>query len=178
MVFGRCLRLNWFVSSLNSILFHNVSKRTSSTAIKMDPSLTAKDLRKMFVDFFVEKYEHTFVPSSSTIPHEDPTLLFANAGMNQVISLISVHWKLLKKVSRHKLLLASQFRKPIVITLCWLTGFNLEKIFHVLFRTFVFCGMWDNSRSLLPKFSHGSPLLLFHLLPFLAKGFGSRKWKI
>lgn len=91
MVFGRCLRLNWFVSSLNSILFHNVSKRTSSTAIKMDPSLTAKDLRKMFVDFFVEKYEHTFVSSSSTIPHEDPTLLFANAGMNQVISLISVH---------------------------------------------------------------------------------------
>ncbi|CAH3042742.1 unnamed protein product [Pocillopora meandrina] len=87
MVFGRCLRLNWFVSSLNSILFANVSKRTSSTAIKMDPSLTAKDLRKMFVDFFVEKYEHTFVPSSSTIPHEDPTLLFANAGMNQYKSI-------------------------------------------------------------------------------------------
>ncbi|XP_058946553.2 alanine--tRNA ligase, cytoplasmic-like [Pocillopora verrucosa] len=87
MVFGRCLRLNWFVSSLNSILFLNVSKRTSSTAIKMDPSLTAKDLRKMFVDFFVEKYEHTFVPSSSTIPHEDPTLLFANAGMNQYKSI-------------------------------------------------------------------------------------------
>ncbi|KAJ7374691.1 Alanine--tRNA ligase, cytoplasmic [Desmophyllum pertusum] len=49
----------------------------------MDPSLTAKDLRQMFVDFFVKKYQHTFVPSSSTIPHEDPTLLFANAGMNQ-----------------------------------------------------------------------------------------------
>lgn len=55
----------------------------------MDPNLTAKDLRQMFVDFFVEKYEHTFVPSSSTIPHEDPTLLFANAGMNQVITDIS-----------------------------------------------------------------------------------------
>ncbi|PFX26004.1 Alanine--tRNA ligase, cytoplasmic [Stylophora pistillata] len=49
----------------------------------MEPSLTAKDLRKMFVDFFVDKNEHTFVPSSSTIPHDDPTLLFANAGMNQ-----------------------------------------------------------------------------------------------
>lgn len=57
----------------------------------MDPNLTAKDLRQMFVDFFVEKYEHTFVPSSSTIPHEDPTLLFANAGMNQVIIDISAY---------------------------------------------------------------------------------------
>ena len=63
----------------------------------MDPNLTAKDLRKMFVDFFVEKYEHTFVPSSSTIPHEDPTLLFANAGMNQVIidiSAFTLGWKI------------------------------------------------------------------------------------
>ncbi|KAL9974137.1 hypothetical protein ACROYT_G011141 [Oculina patagonica] len=49
----------------------------------MDPNLSAKDLRQMYVDFFVKKHEHTFVPSSSTIPHDDPTLLFANAGMNQ-----------------------------------------------------------------------------------------------
>ena len=49
----------------------------------MDASLTAKQLRQAFIDFFKEK-EHTYWHSSSTIPHDDPTLLFANAGMNQV----------------------------------------------------------------------------------------------
>ncbi|KAF0975335.1 hypothetical protein FDP41_005329 [Naegleria fowleri] len=44
---------------------------------------TSKEIRKKFVEFFEKKYEHTFVPSNSVIPHEDPTLLFTNAGMNQ-----------------------------------------------------------------------------------------------
>jgi len=42
----------------------------------------AVKVRKQFVDYFQDR-QHTFVPSSSTIPYEDPTLLFANAGMNQ-----------------------------------------------------------------------------------------------
>jgi hypothetical protein len=44
---------------------------------------TAPRIRDAFFDYFRAK-NHTFVPSSSTIPYEDPTLLFANAGMNQV----------------------------------------------------------------------------------------------
>ncbi|EEB06743.1 cytoplasmic alanine-tRNA ligase Ala1 [Schizosaccharomyces japonicus yFS275] len=42
----------------------------------------ANKVRSTFIDYFKE-HGHTFVPSSSVIPFEDPTLLFANAGMNQ-----------------------------------------------------------------------------------------------
>ena len=39
-------------------------------------------IRQKFLEFF-KKNGHTEVASSSLIPAEDPTLLFANAGMNQ-----------------------------------------------------------------------------------------------
>ncbi|NBU75764.1 MAG: hypothetical protein EBS30_11170 [Planctomycetes bacterium] len=44
---------------------------------------TARQIRSEFINFFVQKHGHTFVPSSPVVPLEDPTLMFANAGMNQ-----------------------------------------------------------------------------------------------
>uniref|UniRef100_A0A8C4EUM6 alanine--tRNA ligase n=1 Tax=Dicentrarchus labrax TaxID=13489 RepID=A0A8C4EUM6_DICLA len=49
---------------------------------EMDSSLSAAQIREKFIDFF-RRYEHQYVHSSSTVPLDDPTLLFANAGMNQ-----------------------------------------------------------------------------------------------
>lgn len=50
----------------------------------------ASKIRDDFFKYFRER-EHTFVPSSSTIPYDDPTLLFANAGMNQVAYNYDMH---------------------------------------------------------------------------------------
>ncbi|MGA0120367.1 MAG: alanine--tRNA ligase [Methylophilaceae bacterium] len=44
--------------------------------------LTSNEIRHIFLEFFKEK-NHTIVSSSSLVPHNDPTLLFTNAGMNQ-----------------------------------------------------------------------------------------------
>jgi alanyl-tRNA synthetase len=44
--------------------------------------VTGHDIRQRFLDFFAAR-GHRVVRSSSLVPANDPTLLFANAGMNQ-----------------------------------------------------------------------------------------------
>lgn len=45
--------------------------------------LSAVEVRDVFLDFFKQDKDHTYWHLSSTIPHDDPTLLFADAGMDQ-----------------------------------------------------------------------------------------------
>ena len=44
--------------------------------------MTGSQIRAAFLKYFADN-SHTVVLSSSLVPHDDPTLLFANAGMNQ-----------------------------------------------------------------------------------------------
>ena len=49
---------------------------------QQNPPMSGSAIREMFLKFFEGK-GHTRVHSSSLVPHNDPTLLFTNAGMNQ-----------------------------------------------------------------------------------------------
>ena len=44
--------------------------------------VSANDLRALFLGYFQE-HGHSVVPSSPLVPHNDPSLLFTNAGMVQ-----------------------------------------------------------------------------------------------
>jgi alanyl-tRNA synthetase len=50
--------------------------------------MISEKTRQEFLSFF-EKKAHRIVPSSCLVPEDDPTLLFANAGMNQFKDILS-----------------------------------------------------------------------------------------
>ncbi len=47
-------------------------------------ALTSKELRKLYLDFFMSK-GHAVIPSASLIPENDPTVLFTTAGMHPLV---------------------------------------------------------------------------------------------
>ena len=47
--------------------------------------ITASDLRRLYIDFFVKKHAHAEIPGGSLIPENDPTVLFTTAGMHPLV---------------------------------------------------------------------------------------------
>lgn len=50
---------------------------------QMPPPMSGEELRRRFVEFFEER-GHREIPSSSLVPHNDPTVLLTTAGMQQM----------------------------------------------------------------------------------------------
>lgn len=69
-------------------LQHSGRRVLSRTSLSMaDTTWPVEKVRATFVEYFEKKRQHTHYRSSPVVPLSDPTLLFANAGMNQFKSI-------------------------------------------------------------------------------------------
>ncbi|MBT4917767.1 alanine--tRNA ligase [Candidatus Peregrinibacteria bacterium] len=50
--------------------------------------MTANELRRLYIDFFVKNYDHKEIRGSSLIPENDPTVLFTTAGMHPLVPFL------------------------------------------------------------------------------------------
>ena len=64
--------------------------------------LTSTEIRRMFLDFFVEK-GHKIEPSASLVPIDDPTLLWINSGVATLKNtLMDVRFLKILELQTHK----------------------------------------------------------------------------
>ncbi|KAJ6807820.1 alanine--tRNA ligase [Iris pallida] len=75
---ARVLRVRFSYSS--ATFLHSPPPPAMADAAHQWP---ASRVRETFIDFFSSRKSHVRWESSPVVPHDDPTLLFANAGMNQ-----------------------------------------------------------------------------------------------
>ena len=51
--------------------------------------MTAQEIRKAYIDFFVER-QHKAIPGALLVPYNDPTTLFTCSGMQPLLAYILV----------------------------------------------------------------------------------------
>ncbi|KAJ1452304.1 tRNA synthetases class II (A)-domain-containing protein [Pelagophyceae sp. CCMP2097] len=70
---------------IDPLRFWRSPRRALSVASVATDEWTVAKVRSTFIDYFVDKHQHTVVPSSAVVPLADATLLFTNSGMNQYV---------------------------------------------------------------------------------------------
>ncbi len=50
--------------------------------------MTANELRRRYIDFFVKNYDHAEIKGASLLPDNDPTVLFTTAGMHPLVPFL------------------------------------------------------------------------------------------
>lgn len=75
------LSVNSVVKNNSSLVFLLLPAKIR-TLIFMRFSMLSQEIRRRFLQYF-KQHSHAVIASSPVVPHEDPTILFTNAGMNQ-----------------------------------------------------------------------------------------------